>query len=298
VSVDEENGEFHAQRLRIKLIRSEVSHKLAPHIIYDGMVFDASGDVIYLESKDRGLHQTDAHGPHEHMGVISACRNLNTVYKPSIFVDGGDTIDFSSVSRHTKHSPGAREGLRLIEDLSSGVRLLNAVCNSEEFPWVKEKILLDSNHAEWVTNFVEENPALKGFCDWQTLANTFFSGWDVFIRTGGADKFYKFGDLTIKHADKEHTVAKAQDVYDNYLGGHHHSFQELGDALFAGPACGLGPKYLQNSATSWQNQLTTLSKYKNITCKHPKTILHSEDENKSRFCYQGCIYEVKFHIYK
>lgn len=298
VSVDQENGEFHQQRLRIKLIRSEVSHKHTPHIIHDGLVFDASGQIIELDSKDKGLHETDMHCSHEHMGVVSACRSLNTIHKPSVFIDGGDHIDFGSVSRHTKHSPGARENLRLIDDISAGAKMFDAVCNDEEFPWVKKKVLLDSNHAEWVTNFVDENPSLKGFCDWQTLANTFFTGWDVFIRTGGADKFFTFGDLIVKHADKEGTVAKAQDVYGNYLGGHHHSFQELGDAVFAGPGCGLGPKYLQNSATSWQNQLTTLTKYKGVTCKHPKTILHSEDEKKSRFCYQGVIYEVKFHTYK
>ena len=87
------------------------------------------------------------------------------------------------------------------------------------------------------------------------------------------------------------------DVYGNYLGGHHHSFQELGDAIFAGPVCTLGPKYLNNGATSWQNQVTTITSYKGLTCKHPKTVFHTENKEISRFAYRGQIYEVPFYEY-
>lgn len=293
VSVDESNGEFHAQRLRVKLTRE--NNKTVPHITHDGLVFDSNGGVKALKSEDKLNHCTDLHSPHQHMGVVAAMRALNKLHQPSVYVDGGDTADMSSVSRHTENTPGDREGLRLQDDIYDLKQVLDAT-GGLEFNSIKERVLLDSNHGEWVTQFVAKNPNLKGLCDWPAISD-FLVDWNVFIRTGGEDKFYKFGDLHIKHADKERTINSAYDTYGNYLGGHHHSFQEFGDATFAGPGCKLGPKYLQNSATSWQNQATTVSKYKEKTCKHPKTILHTEADKKSRFAYRGQIFEVDFHKY-
>jgi len=292
VSVDRDNGEFHAQRLRAKLFSCEKSHKTTPHILHDGVVFDTHGTYLEVESEDKASHMTDIHYPHHHMGVIGASRALSGLHRPSLHVDGGDTVDFQTISPHTRNKPLEREGLRFVDDVEGLAWTLDATSN---FPWIKKKVLLDSNHGEWVTKLVEENPYLKGIADWETIAKKFLPEWEVFIRKGGDDKFYKFGDLTMKHADREGTITKANDVYGNYLGGHHHSFQEFGDAVFAGPGAKLGPKYLQNSATSWQNQSTTITKYRGQTCKHPKTIFHTEGKKVSRFAYRGQIYEVKYH---
>lgn len=294
VSIDKDNGEFHAQRLMVKLFWGRKNHKQIPHIIHDGMVFSMNS-AIESKTEDKAMHATDMHGPHDHPGVVAASRAANVMHKPSVYIDGGDTADFESISHHIKHKLGTREGMRLINDLNALKRVLDSMANKEEFPWIKERVLLDSNHGEWLTHFVDENPNLIGICDWKTIAESMLADWNVFIRSGGEDKFYLFGDLHIKHADKEGSISTANSVYGNYLGGHHHSFQEIGDAMFAGPGCKLGPKYLQNRATSWQNQFTTITKFKGRTCKHPKTVFHNEESEVSRFAYRGQIWEVPYY---
>lgn len=296
VSIDSENGEFHAQRLMVKPFSSGNKGKKSPCIIHDGVVFDSYGEYEEVDESNKAMHSTDMHAPHEHMGVVAAIRAVNVLHRPSVYVDGGDTIDNSACSPHTKGQPGEREGLRIIDDLNSLKRILNVMAGKEDFPWIKERVLLDSNHGEWLTRLVNEYPNLKGLCDWPTIAKM-IPNWNVFIRRGGEDRFYTFGDLSIKHADKEGSIERAFSVYGNYLGGHHHSFQEIGEATFAGPGCRLGPKFLQNSATSWQNQLTSITRYRGRTCKHPKTVFHTEDEKVSRFAYRGQIYQVKYHTY-
>jgi hypothetical protein len=294
VSVDTENGEFHAQRLRIKYVICRTSHRPMPHIMFDGEVLDCHGNRIELESDDKGQHQTDMHAPYTHRGVIATARALNVLHRPGTYIDGGDTGDMESVSPFNQKYPGRAENLRLIDDITSIRKMLEATC-PPAFNWIKHKINLDSNHHEWLTKFIDSNPTLHGLCDWETIAKNYFNEWEWYIRAGGDDKFFQFGDLKIKHGDGEGSVGYAAEVYGNYLAGHHHIYHELGDAVFVGPGCKLGPKYLQNRATSWQNQLTTLTKFKEVACKHPKTILHTEATQKTRFAYRGQIYEVDWY---
>jgi len=290
VSVNADTGEFHHQRIRIYQVGNDV------FALHDGQIITAKG-VKESDEADKAVHTTDEHTPHEHMGCVAATVSLIDLHKPYAYISGGDTADFESVSRHTADKPGSRENLRLKDDLNSMVRYLETVSRTGVTHKPTERTMLDSNHADWLTQFIDINPSLKGLLDWATVAVTYLRGWDVYLRTAGADKGYKFADLMIKHGDKEQTVATAGNIYRNYLGGHHHSYQELGDALFVGPLCKLGPKYLQNSATSWQNQITTLTKYKGIGSKHPRIVLHNDSKQTSTFSYRGQIYEVPFFKY-
>ena len=287
LTVDEKIDEFHPERIRIKKIGDSLK------ALHDGLLF-SNKSVKELKNTDKAVFITDSHMPYTHLGVIASMRALNKLHQPSVFIDGGDTGDFESVSRHTEAHPGLREKLRLNNDLDGVKKLLHAYANKEEFDFIKERVLLDSNHHEWLTSFVDKNPALKGILDWKTLSKTKYSEWNLFIRDGGADKYYKFGDLCMKHGDKETTVSGFE-IYNNYLAGHSHTYDEFCDGIKIGPACSLGPKYLQNSANSWQNNICSITKSNNVTCKHPKIVLHSEDKMLSRFCYRGQIYEVKYY---
>jgi hypothetical protein len=295
ITVDEENGEFHHQRLSISLFRGDVSHKKDPHIVHDGLLFDSYMNVYEIDNSGRAVYYTDAHAPAYHKGVIGAIRELNILHKPDVIIDGGDSGHMESVCRHTEGIPGAREGLRLKDDLASIRELFDAVANSKDFPFIKQRVTVDSNHHEWLTMMVDKNPFLEGILDWETISKNMFPDWTMFIRHGDDDKGFKFGDLTIKHGDGEGSIFTAGDIYTNYLGGHSHTFMEFGNAIKTGPSCELGVKYLQNRATSWQHTITSITMYNGKTFKHPKIVLHSEKSKKSRFCYRGEIIEVNFY---
>jgi hypothetical protein len=290
VIIDSKSGEFHARPLHVDYIRSEVSHRLEPMVIDDGLVFSRHG-VIEVESEDKACHSTDDHSPYNHLGVLAATRAQNELHQPVVFINGGDASDMEPVSRHTKDVPLARENLRLRDALCDLRDLLDAQTNVKS---IKKKILVDSNHHEWLSAFVAENPSLEGWLDWNTLSKDMFSDWDLFLRTAGENKTFKFGDLACRHGDKEQPQ-QAQEIFGKYLGGHYHRYRVLGRTFSVGPGCRLGPKYLQNSVTAWQNQITTLTKYKGKASCAPKTVLHDESLKKSRFSYQAQIFEVDFY---
>lgn len=290
VIVDSENQEFHARPLHVDYIRSDVSHRIEPMIIDDGVIF--SRHQIYEASpEDRACHSTDDHTPYNHLGVLAATIAQNRLHEPVIFINGGDASDMEPVSRHTKDTPLARENLRIREALQDLRNLLDAQTTAKS---IQLKVLVDSNHHEWLSGFISENPCLNGWLDWRTLSKEMFADWDLFLRSAGEDKTFKFGDLSCRHGDKEQ-LQTAQEIFGKYLGGHYHRYRVIGRAFSVGPGCRLGPKYLQNSVTAWQNQITSLTKYKGVAACAPKTVLHDEVRKKSRFCYQSSIYEVDFY---
>jgi hypothetical protein len=293
VVVDEKNGEFHAKHLHIDYATHPVSKKSEPVIMDDGVVFFKDRTLV-VPSKDKAAHVTDSHSQYEHMGVLASIRMLNNMFEPETFVDGGDTSDFASVNRHAKDRPGEREGLRLSDDINNLRKYLDAL---GEAPSIKNKVLVDSNHHEWLSAFISENPNLKGLCDWPTLAKTVFHDWDVFIRQGGSDKTFYFGDIAIRHGDNESGPIQANDNFGKYLGGHYHRYMSFLRAVFVGPACKLGPKYLNNKLTAWQNQVTLLTKYREVAAAVPRTVLHDDKRNVSRVVFRNKIYEIPFHKY-
>jgi hypothetical protein len=290
VGIDEKTEEFHCQRVRVKFHRDEVHHKQMPHITFDGLLFKyGAKKPIELSSNDKACYITDVHAPHHAENVIDCFHQLIKLHKPELVIDGGDTCDFASVSRHTEFIPGARENLRLKDDLYSMLEILEGYKNASNS--VKNIKVLDSNHAEWLSLFVEKNPALKGMLDWKTLSEGFFADFDMILRTGNSAAIW-FGDLAIRHGDQENTLMDAHLSYRNYVAGHYHSYQELGDSVRVGCAAKLDPGYLRGNNTAWQWNITTFSKYKGVTDKHPRVVLMNKAGNRSTFMYRGKIYEV------
>lgn len=294
VLVDTENGEFHPKQLHVDYLRGDTSHRLEPHVLDDGLVFSSDG-VFEVDSEDKANHTTDDHSPWEHMGVLGSVRALNELHQPSVYINGGDAGNFDSVCPHTADFPLDRENFRLVQEFKALRKLLTAQINTDS---IVEKILVDSNHHEWVTKMVKKNPWAKGLIDWKTMAETTFSDWHLMIRgNGGAEEIYRFGDFVIRHGDQESGVLQASDDFYKYLGGHYHRFSVFKRAISVGPGCRLGPSYLQGKVTAWQNQMTSLTKHKGVAAASPKIVLHDERKKKSRFAYQGDIFEVDFYKY-
>lgn len=290
VVIDKENGEFHARQLHVDLRPSDKTAM----VLDDGLVFTMDG-VSEAPSSDRCTFSTDDHAPYQHPGVLASLRATNFVFKPATFVNGGDAADFESVNRHTKELPRQRENLRLIDDLKSLRRLLDAQVN---VPSIKEKVLIDSNHHDWLTLFVDENPALVGLVDWPTLANSMFSDWNMLLRSHGENKIFYFGDLPIRHGDKDGKLSRAEKIFPSgkYLCGHFHQFNAYRRAVRQGCGAKLGPAYIGNEVNAWQSQMSTITRHQGITAVAPKIVLHDKVRPVSRFAYQDKIFEVDFYI--
>lgn len=303
VLVDTENGEFHPRPLHVdykdNIIPNPYSkdNNYKPMILDDGLVF-IGNKVIETKSIDRATVSTDDHAPYEHPGVLGALRTLNTLYQPHTFINSGDGADFVSVCHHIKHSLAKREGLRLTHDIESLRKLLEAQANT---PSIKKRVLIDSNHHDWVTQYADENPAMIGIIDWRTLASEVFFDWDVFItndRERENDNIFFFGDYAIRHGHQEAGLQKAERMFERgkYFCGHWHRYESWRRAIMQGCGAKLSPTYLNGKQTAWQNQVSTFTKYNGVAACNPKIVLHDKKQPISRFSYRGDIYEAPHYV--
>lgn len=287
-------GRFFLKRLHVDYARDPVSKRDRPFILDDGLRFDMRGEWHELDSDDKGIHSTDDHAPWFHPGVLASFQGMAKLHKPAHVVNGGDAADMSSVSRHNEGRPLDQEGLRLINDLRALKELLDAQANAA--PSIKHRTMVDSNHANWLTNFIKKNPMLKGMIDWETISRQWFADWDVYYEVKGDNKIYRFGDLVIRHGHQERGgVAQGSDLFIKYLCGHWHSHNEFLRSVSAGAGCMLGPSYLENGVTSWTNTLTTLQKWKGKASQQVRTVLHDDKKETSFFCYRNKIYQTPWY---
>jgi hypothetical protein len=143
-------------------------------------------------------------------------------------------------------------------------------------------------------------PSLKGLLDWKTLAVEFFDNWEIQIRDAGETPIYWFGDLMIRHGDKESGVVGGSKLsqWGKYICGHWHSAKAFRRALQLGCGCMLGPKYVGGRITSWQNQIAYLTKANGVTGAIAKTILHDKKKPVSRMAYRNKVYEIEHYYVK
>ncbi|MEM4379165.1 MAG: hypothetical protein QXL01_00560 [Thermoplasmatales archaeon] len=305
VLIDTETGEFHPRQLHIDYLNNkkpnplmkEKNRKIFPMVLDDGLVF-LGNKIIEVGPSDRATVSTDDHAPYEHPGVLGALRSLNQLYQPETFINAGDAADFTSVCHHIESSLAQREGLRLKHDIISLQLLLQAQANT---PSIKHRILIDSNHHEWVTKYSDEHPELIGMIDWKTLANEVFPEWDLYIRNDRQkenDNIFYFGDFAIRHGDQENGLAKAERMFESgkYLCGHWHRYESYKRAIMQGCGAKLSPTYLNGRQTNWQSQISTLTKYNGVAACNPKIVLHDKKKPLSRFAYRGEIYEIAHYV--
>lgn len=293
VVLDDSNGEFHAVPLHIDYIEKKGYSRSKPVVLYDGLCFSADG-VKEVDTKDRAMFETDDHEPEQHPGTIGAVRELNKLFKPYTFINGGDASTCQPVSRHEKDLRGRTENLR-IRDMLVGLQKLLRV--QTECPSIKERILIDSNHHDWLTLFVDEIPQLKGLLDWETVAATWLPEWRVRLRDGECSPPYQFGDYTIRHGDQEpFNNAELMFPFGKYLCGHFHKYQAFRRSVSVGCGGMLNPLFMKNKIHNWQNQLTTLTRTTGITAIAPKIILHDPGKKVSRVLYRGQILEIPYYF--
>jgi hypothetical protein len=277
VLIDEETNQFHPRQIDIE------SHP--EHGVFatdDGLVFWSDSSVEELSSDDKGSWSADDHAPFTHPGILGAIQKNNELHEPAVYINGGDAGEMLSVHRHDRKNKQRKnlEGKRLINDIRNIKSLLDF---QTSYKTIKRKVKLDANHEGWLDLYINE----------RSIHEKYFSEYEFIFSGGGDNKVVYFGDILCRHGHQESLMLGARiSDHQKYICGHHHSYKKFKRAIQVGCGASLGADYLNNSATSWQNQISTLSKYKGIASAAPKIVLHNDEKKKSRFAYRDKVYEV------
>jgi metallophosphoesterase superfamily enzyme len=179
-------------------------------------------------------------------------------FKPDHVILGGDILDCGCISHHNKGKPGATEGLKLLAD-AQGLR--EALIEPIERLRTKSLTYIIGNHEDWLTDLVDEIPALEGIIDVGSVLKL-KKQWKV-VPQGEA---HKLGKLVFVHGDQikggEHSAKWGVMAYEaNIRFGHHHTFQVYsktsaidanGHTGVAVPClCKKGPKYGGGAPNRW-----------------------------------------------
>lgn len=143
-------------------------------------------------------------------------------FKPDHVILGGDILDCGCISHHNHGKPGAVEGFRLLGD---AVELREAVITPLEALKTKSLTYIVGNHEDWLTDLVEQVPALEGIVDIRSVLKL-RKKWKV-VPQG---EVTRLGKLVFVHGDQikggEHSAKWATAAFEgNVRFGHHHTFQ-------------------------------------------------------------------------
>lgn len=186
-------------------------------------------------------------------------------FKPHVWIEGGDNIDYGPVSHWLKNKKKASKDLDLRRDADEyGKHVLEPI--EEIMTWrskgeAKKKIWLKGNHEGWGDEFGEENPGAASLVQPESLLD--LSSWDV-VEEGG---HRELGRLLVVHGDKigngGNVAQKAVNLYGNsVMFGHFHTYQvtpkhelvgkDNVKAGFAIPGlCNKNPGYMANKPNQW-----------------------------------------------
>lgn len=179
-------------------------------------------------------------------------------FKPNHVILGGDILDCGSISHHNHGKPGAVEGLKLLADAKE---LRSQVITPLEALKPKTLTYIIGNHEDWLTDLVDQIPALEGIVDVKSMLKL-GDKWNI-IPQGES---HKLGKLIFVHGDQikggEHSAKAATAAYEaNVRFGHHHTYQVYtktsavdanGHTGISVPClCRKNPKYNEGSPNRW-----------------------------------------------
>lgn len=179
-------------------------------------------------------------------------------FKPDHVILGGDILDCGAISHHNHGKPGAVEGFRLLGDAKE---LRKSLIDPIESLRPKTLTYIVGNHEDWLTDLVEQVPALEGIVDIRSILSL-KKKWTI-IPQGEA---FKLGKLVFIHGDQikggQYPAKLAVDAYQrNVFFGHHHTHQAFtkvsaldqnGHTGTAAPClCRKGPRYGGGAPNKW-----------------------------------------------
>ncbi len=214
---------------------------------------------VYLTDVHWGYERRNGHKVtlHDEKALDVALQFIQD-FKPDHVILGGDILDCGAISHHNHGKPGATEGFRLLADAKE---CREAIIAPIEKVAKKSLTYIVGNHEDWLTDLVDQIPALEGIVDVGSMLKL-GKDWDIVPQ--GESK--TLGKLVFIHGDTvkggEHSAKWAVNAYErNVRFGHHHTFQIYtktsaveanGHTGIAVPClCKKGPKYGGNTPNRW-----------------------------------------------
>jgi hypothetical protein len=236
----------------------------------------------------------DAHCPKIHIPTRDACFDFISKNKIAGIVLGGDQLDNEAISHHNKGKISVEASGSVINDFKFCDREL--LSPLERLAPKADKTWIDGNHSDWIYQYLEEHPQMKGAIEPDKALRLKERGWR-YLRCGS---IFKVGKLNWIHGETLTGRYHAQTAVDRYCSnvvyGHFHTVQTAIKILpqdanqrwgaWSMPAmCQLNPTYLRNKPTCWVNGFCLVEYFEGGLFNVNQIIV-----NKGKFSHGGRIY--------
>jgi hypothetical protein len=209
---------------------------------------------------DVGIAVWDFHHPYHSKSCLTCLLKVIKDIKPSIFILGGDNMDFNTISSYNMKKPKLIEGSRISKDYKMfNLEILTPI--NKVLGNKCKKYFMKGNHEERLERLVEAEPKLEGLIEIEN--NLDLHDWSI----KGYKEVIKLGHMHFTHGlywNKYH-AHKSVDVYQkNIFYGHVHNPQVYTSispidslpkqGVSVGCMCDLNPEYKKDEPNHWVNQ--------------------------------------------
>ena len=213
-----------------------------------------------VKIKDVGVAIWDLHHPFYSKPCFNCLLQVIEDIKPSIFIMGGDNMDFNTISTYNRNKPKLVEGSRIGKDYKNFASDILIPLNNV-LSYGCDKYFLYGNHEERIDRLIEAEPKLEGLIEIEN--NLDLSGWTI--------KKYKdvlkLGHMHFSHGlywNKYHAYKTVTIYQKNIFYGHVHNPQSYTSispidslpkqGVSVGCMCSLNPEYRKDEPNHWVNQ--------------------------------------------
>ena len=228
--------------------------------------------------KNRAIVTPDKHFPlHDQKAINVVCKAIKQI-KPDIYIDLGDTGEWSLFSRHhwkNKEKPPLEVLIPMldkeIKSVNDGMDEIDEVLDEVD---CKERHFIQGNHELWLDEFVSKHPYLSEYmtANALNLKSRGYKYWEYI-----SDKKLKIGKLNFTHGDYVpiHHAKKHLSAYkENIMYGHTHDLQRFTETGLGGTqsAWSLGclkdtksdkNKWMRGNLNNWNHAFAVVDFFNN-----------------------------------
>lgn len=210
--------------------------------------------------KDVGIAAWDIHHPYHSESCFNCLLKVISDLKPSIFILGGDNMDFNTISSFNKKKPKLIEGSRISKDYKHFERDIMKPLESILSEKCKKYFMM-GNHEERVSWLIEGEPKLEGLVEVEN--NVDLSKWEIIKYK----QILRLDSMHFIHGlywNKYHAHKTATIYQKNIFYGHVHNPQIYTtinpidslpkQGVSVGCMCDLNPEYKKDEPNRWVNQ--------------------------------------------
>ncbi len=243
-----------------------------------------------------GVVVPDLHVPKHSKAAVAAVQEFIEANPPDLFIQLGDLLDFSGLSRHTRRDSRPTE--TILESFERGNELLDEFDMLLPGPKYCRRVITLGNHEDWLDQLLNNPPdrrveAFRGLVSVKSGLRLVERGYEV-IPYG---KVFRIGKANFTHgwyAGLTHAKQTAERTGINLIYGHAHDLQvythfTLGGlpriVASLGCLCDLNPSYLRGKPNKWVHAFGVVEFMNNGLFT-----LHAIPIIKGRFSWNGVVY--------